>query len=61
MISEVVFPQFCYFELFVNLLSVFDSGMQAKHHIVNLLIDRCADSDRRTRKFACFAVRSWHT
>ncbi|XP_059667382.1 serine/threonine-protein kinase TIO [Cornus florida] len=28
----------------------------AKHHIFSLLIDRCADSDRRTRKFACFAI-----
>ncbi|KAK1257285.1 Serine/threonine-protein kinase TIO [Acorus gramineus] len=28
----------------------------AKHGIISLLIDRCADPDRRTRKFACFAV-----
>ncbi|KAL7003793.1 non-specific serine,threonine protein kinase [Sarracenia purpurea var. burkii] len=29
---------------------------KAKHQIVGLLIDRCADSDKRTRKFACFAI-----
>lgn len=29
---------------------------QAKHHIISLLIDRCGDPDKRTRKFACFAV-----
>ncbi|KAK3004965.1 hypothetical protein RJ639_018407 [Escallonia herrerae] len=28
----------------------------AKHHIIALLIDRCADPDKRTRKFACFAI-----
>ncbi|KAH6757529.1 kinase family with ARM repeat domain-containing protein, partial [Perilla frutescens var. hirtella] len=28
----------------------------ARHHIISLLIDRCADPDKRTRKFACFAV-----
>lgn len=28
----------------------------AKHQIVNILIDRCADSDKRTQKFACFAI-----
>ncbi|XWS66245.1 hypothetical protein CRYUN_Cryun05aG0183200 [Craigia yunnanensis] len=28
----------------------------ARHHIIGLLIDRCADPDRRTRKFACFAI-----
>ncbi|XWS08043.1 hypothetical protein CRYUN_Cryun41cG0043600 [Craigia yunnanensis] len=27
-----------------------------RHHIIGLLIDRCADPDRRTRKFACFAI-----
>ncbi|XP_010692392.2 serine/threonine-protein kinase TIO isoform X2 [Beta vulgaris subsp. vulgaris] len=28
----------------------------AGHGIISLLIDRCTDSDKRTRKFACFAV-----
>ncbi|KAJ0079934.1 hypothetical protein Patl1_24530 [Pistacia atlantica] len=28
----------------------------AKHQIIGLLIDRCADPDKRTRKFACFAI-----
>ncbi|KAL0358766.1 UNVERIFIED_CONTAM: Serine/threonine-protein kinase TIO [Sesamum angustifolium] len=31
-------------------------NLLAKHHIVGVLIDRCADPDKRTRKFACFAV-----
>ncbi|XP_057788862.1 serine/threonine-protein kinase TIO isoform X1 [Salvia miltiorrhiza] len=31
-------------------------SLLAKHHIISLLIDRCADPDKRTRKFACFAV-----
>jgi hypothetical protein len=29
---------------------------QIKHDIINILIDRCVDKDRHTRKFACFAV-----
>ncbi|KAK6946001.1 hypothetical protein RJ641_013545 [Dillenia turbinata] len=28
----------------------------ALHGIIHLLIDRCADQDRRTQKFACFAI-----
>ncbi|KAG5559004.1 hypothetical protein RHGRI_008814 [Rhododendron griersonianum] len=28
----------------------------ANNQIISLLIDRCADSDKRTRKFACFAI-----
>ncbi|KAK4436104.1 Serine/threonine-protein kinase TIO [Sesamum alatum] len=31
-------------------------NLLAKHHIIGVLIDRCADPDKRTRKFACFAV-----
>ncbi|EEF42336.1 ATP binding protein, putative [Ricinus communis] len=31
-------------------------GSLARHHIIGLLIDRCADPDKRTRKFACFAI-----
>lgn len=45
----------------VNLLCVFLYFyliLQARHHIISLLIDRCADPDKRTRKFACFAVRN---
>ncbi|KAJ0015145.1 hypothetical protein Pint_21765 [Pistacia integerrima] len=30
----------------------------AKHQIIGLLIDRCADPDKRTRKFACFAIHN---
>ncbi|XP_062091497.1 serine/threonine-protein kinase TIO isoform X1 [Humulus lupulus] len=28
----------------------------AMHQIIGLLIDRCSDPDKRTRKFACFAI-----
>ncbi|KAG2270362.1 hypothetical protein Bca4012_072542 [Brassica carinata] len=28
----------------------------AEHQIIGLLIDRCADPDKRTQKFACFAI-----
>lgn len=31
-------------------------NLQGRYEIINLLIDRCADPDKRTRKFACFAV-----
>ncbi|XP_057429664.1 serine/threonine-protein kinase TIO isoform X3 [Lotus japonicus] len=31
----------------------------ARHQIVSILIDRCSDPDKRTRKFACFAMASW--
>lgn len=31
-------------------------NLQERYEIINLLIDRCSDLDKRTRKFACFAV-----
>lgn len=31
-------------------------NLQARYEIIKLLIDRCSDPDKRTRKFACFAV-----
>ncbi|KAG6737656.1 hypothetical protein POTOM_059184 [Populus tomentosa] len=33
-------------------------GSLARSRIISLLIDRCSDPDKRTRKFACFAVRT---
>jgi hypothetical protein len=36
----------------------FNIFVQARNQIIGLLIDRCDDPDKRTRKFACFAVRS---
>lgn len=38
--------------------SLFNLTFQARSRIISLLIDRCSDPDKRTRKFACFAVRT---
>lgn len=40
---------------FLLLIYIF---IQARNRIIGLLIDRCDDPDKRTRKFACFAVSS---
>ncbi len=29
---------------------------QATNKVIELVVDRCSDPDKRTRKFACFAV-----
>lgn len=29
---------------------------QAANKVIELVVDRCSDPDKRTRKFACFAV-----
>lgn len=53
--SENIIPTYCPrdFYLYIDFFILFP---KAKHHIIGLLIDRCADPDKRTRKFACFAV-----
>lgn len=32
-------------------------SLQLEHGLLSQLIEKCADKDRNTRKFACFAVR----
>jgi hypothetical protein len=29
---------------------------QAANKVIQLVVERCSDPDKRTRKFACFAV-----
>jgi len=48
-------------KLFINYLIIYFCVLfQGMHKIIDLLIDRCSDPDKRTRKFACFAVRFNH-